>query len=208
MGIEDYLKEIEFAVKEILLLIWNEYGELEKINLEMAKLSKKNWQKIYALQGINVDLQTLNINKVKITGKKPNNLMFKEEEKLCLLNDKAKIIQHKIIARQFSVDALSGMLLHFAKQGISLTYGNLKNCPDGRFVGSQSIKEIIWYGRNQSIHWEEKINSKEEEFFKKLKKEFSFEFAGFKQKNLGFNILKLLEWKTFKDFKDDMLLLK
>ena len=41
------------------------------------------------------------------------------------------------------------------KQGISIVHGGLGAAPNGRMIGSQPLKEVIWQGRNQGFHWAE-----------------------------------------------------
>ena len=62
----------------------------------------------------------------------------------------------RVDARQFSVAALSGSLLQYGKQGISLHYGKKRTeCPDGRTVYGIPLSEVIWQARNQALHWED-----------------------------------------------------
>lgn len=58
-------------------------------------------------------------------------------------------------AREHATQVLGGAILQIGKQAISVAHGNLPACPDGRMIGSQGIKHIIWQGRNQAIHFEE-----------------------------------------------------
>ena len=64
-------------------------------------------------------------------------------------------LEISIDAKEFSLRTLSGALLQIAKQGISLVHGNLNSCPDGRSIGRETLKNIIWQARNQSMHFEE-----------------------------------------------------
>jgi hypothetical protein len=65
------------------------------------------------------------------------------------LNDVAALIQ----VRSFSTNSQSGTLLQYAKQGISLvhqaafiadgTTRGLANCPSGRLIGSQPLRDVV-----------------------------------------------------------------
>ena len=58
-----------------------------------------------------------------------------------------------IAAHEFSVASLSGSLLQYGKQGLSLRFGKQRaGCPDGRMIGSQTLNEVIWQARNQALH--------------------------------------------------------
>lgn len=60
-----------------------------------------------------------------------------------------------IAVKEESIKALAGALLQIAKQGISTVHGKLNNCVDGRTIKNEPIKNIVWQGRNQSMHYEE-----------------------------------------------------
>lgn len=50
----------------------------------------------------------------------------------------------RLAAHEFARHAMSGALLQFAKQGLSIRYGkSLSACPKGRLIGSQSITDVI-----------------------------------------------------------------
>ncbi|WP_127718244.1 hypothetical protein [Halobacteriovorax sp. HLS] len=200
---EEYLKESEFAINAILAAIWHEHAELESIKVEMSQLFKVNWES----QGV-VFPDNLSTGKIVVTGKRPVTFYSQEEELLYDKRDEARDFEYRIIARQFSVDALSGTLLQFAKQGISVVHNGVKSCPDGRRLGSQSLKTIIWEGRNQSLHWEGETHKPVRMCFKNLVREFGLQFAHYNAKNLGFAVINFLNWRKFSDFEADMLSLK
>ena len=200
---DEYLKESEFAINSVLTAIWHEYVELESIKVETSRLFKSNWENHGA-----VFPDDRSIGKVVVTGARPATFSSQNEEKLYDRRDEAREFEHRIIARRFSVDALSGTLLQFAKQGISVVHNGVKLCPDGRNLGSQSLKKVIWEGRNQSLHWEEKTHQPARICFKNLTREFGLEFAQYGAKNLGFAVINLLNWRSFSDFEADMLSLK
>lgn len=204
MRMEDYLNEIEFAVTQVLSAVWHEHAEVESINAEMVQLSKSLWKKYMPDSPYGDD----EIAEVKITGPRPSVFLTPEDEMLYQKNDKRRIIDSRILTRQFAVNALSGTLLQFAKQGISIVHGGLDSCPNGRAIGSQPLKAIIWNGRNQSLHWEEGVNRTVSECFRQLVREAGLAFAAFNTDNLGFEVVSLLSWRTFADFKSDMLSLK
>ena len=54
-----------------------------------------------------------------------------------------------------SMSSLAGIVLQIAKQTLSLRYTGKPTIPGARLIGQQSIVEIIWDGRNHSLHWDE-----------------------------------------------------
>lgn len=189
---EDYLKEIEFAVTAIIQAIWYEHDELEI-------LQKTHTQLI--LKVIEQDKGT------QVSGK--NMFIPKDIEAMDQASNKSKELKHRIATRQFAMASLSGALLQLAKQGISITHGRFENCPDGPFIGSQTLKGVIWNARNQSLHWEERnFNPNVKNCFRKLSREFSpTNFGMFNTSNSAYSVIKLLGWRTFDDFKSTMLYL-
>src|SRR5262249_51212098 len=64
-------------------------------------------------------------------------------------------LEAAILAKETSVQALAGAILQIAKQGIAFVHGDLAGCPAGRPIGRETLKNVIWQARNQSMHWEE-----------------------------------------------------
>ena len=199
MKMEYYLKEVEYASKSLLEAIWFEFDIFEKLNKEMSEhfpitISKfQDWesQKSHPWEPIPESL-TSELNKIIKQGEKNEEL------------------KNRLKVKNFSRSSLSGNLLSIAKQGMSyVNEGKPKDWPDGRMIGSLSLKEIIIQGRNQSLHWEEKKLSKPVAiFFKQLIQTYGLTMFGmFQHQNLGFNIIRILNWRDFDDFKSDMLLL-
>ncbi len=54
-----------------------------------------------------------------------------------------------------SISSLAGAILQIAKQTLSLRHSGKPNVPTARAIGSQSIIEVIWEGRNHAMHWDE-----------------------------------------------------
>ncbi len=193
MKMEDYLKEVEFAIIPILKAIWHEDAELQFAQTRYRELIKKV---------IEQDKTTQMLGK--------NMFASKDIKALDLAGNENKTLKQRIATRHFAIAALSGALLQFAKQGISIVHSGLDNCPSGPFIGSQPLKEILWNARNQSFHWEEKkLNPKVKNCFRNLSIEFGFtSFGMFHSSNMAYSVIKLLGWKTSEDFKAIMLCLR
>ena len=117
-----------------------------------------------------------------------------------------KLLMDRLATREFSLASLAGTLLQFAKQGLSAVYGSPTNWPPGTAIGSQPLKTVILQARNQSEHWEEgNPRPLVETCFQTLEAEKGTQFAQFRTKNLSFDVISILGWSTFTDFKNDML---
>lgn len=100
--------------------------------------------------------------------------------------------------------AIAGAILQIAKQGISFIYGPLGNCPIGRAVGSQHLSNVIWQGRNQSMHYEEGANKPATiACFAALEADFG---PGFQlgRTNLAAEVLRVLGWVEYEVYEADM----
>jgi hypothetical protein len=99
-------------------------------------------------------------------------------------------------------------MLQYGKQAISFVHSKLSACPDGRTIGTEPLKNIIWQGRNQALHWEEgSFTPPVVTCFEALAKESDPKFGEFRVRNKGTDVIALLDWKEFADFERDMLLL-
>lgn len=99
-------------------------------------------------------------------------------------------------------------LLQIAKQGISTVHGNPINCPLGRSIGTETLKNIIWQGRNQSIHCEEgNPNQKVKDCFSNLATDFGsdFDLTVNYTDNKARRIIDLLNWNTYDKYENDMI---
>ena len=116
-----------------------------------------------------------------------------------------KEVGEQIMARAMSLSALSGTILQFGKQGLSLVYGAKAKVPAGRMVGSQPLKEIIWEARNHYMHWEEE-NPKPAcvACMDKLNVEFQDRVHDYRTANVSAEVLEILGWDNFDSFADDL----
>jgi hypothetical protein len=107
-----------------------------------------------------------------------------------------------------SLPALAATILQIAKQGISVVRGNLQGCPDGRAIGSQSLKTVIWQGRNQAMHYDDPDGYRPQviQCFQHLHQEFGtrFDLAARPSENLAFDVIQLLGWQDYAAFEQDL----
>lgn len=118
-----------------------------------------------------------------------------------------RALQTSIDAKEFSLRALSGALLQIAKQGISITHGGLGACPNGRSIGSEPLKNVIWQARNQSMHFEDgSPHSPVRSCFQNLENDFGPQFSlrANPPENLARHVVQLLGWKEYSAYEQDL----
>ena len=91
-----------------------------------------------------------------------------------------------------SMSCLAGAVLQIAKQVLSLRYSSKPKISGARNIGSQSIVDVIWEGRNHAMHWEEgKPHPKVKDMFDALSINLE------PDKNYCLFVLGALGWKSF-----------
>lgn len=204
MTLSDYLTEIEYAATQVIVSLWHEHNEAEVLRNEievLRKIAEENYSRAEFIQQNAED---------------PDDFMFgvathwdtyfgEDKDQYYKFKD-LSALEVRLAAREFSFGSLAGTLLQFAKQGLSAVYGSPINWPPGKAVGSQPLKTVILQARNQSEHWEVRNPRPPiESCFQLLEAEKGKEFGQYKTKNLAFEVVSMLGWKTFVEFKNDML---
>lgn len=108
---------------------------------------------------------------------------------------------------QLATQAIASAVLQIAKQGIALACGGLSSAPEGRKIGSLSVRDIIWQGRNQAMHYEEgSFRPAVTYLFTELESKYGAEFSLTTHANQcrAKQIIRLLSWATFDDYAKDM----
>jgi len=205
MNMQNYLDEIEHAANLLIEAVWMEYHEVEKLTQKTLKLTTEmedGYRRAQAFQDSeDPDDIMLGVGIHWDTYFGADKERFHAEESL---DD----IQQKLQARVFSRESLSGNILQYAKQGISIVHGNLQLCPSGRSIGTQDLKTVIWQARNQSLHWEDgNFHQPVVTCFNLLGVDFDSKFAAYTNRNMAFDIIELLSWNNLSDFQNDMLLI-
>ena len=116
-------------------------------------------------------------------------------------------LQAAIAAKAFSVRALAGSILQIAKQGIVVKHGSLSNCPSGRDIGQEVLKNVIWQARNQAMQWEENsFNDAVTACFCGLERSFGnqFRIGGDTTLSLAKVVIDLLQWTNYDAYLRDM----
>ena len=203
MDIDGYLVETEYSVAGIISLIWHEYDDLKKIGGELEALTRVVDQRYQ--QADSVAMNAGDSDDVAMATGMYWETYFGDDKKRHQKFSEASLLQSQIDARAFSVGSLCGSLLQVAKQGISVAHGGLGSCPDGRDVQGHTLKQVIWQGRNQSIHWEDgNPHSPVQELFDSLTEKVDKKFMNYRTRNCAFDIIELLNWRTLNNYRADM----
>lgn len=193
-----YLSDTQFASQKLIEAIYGEEKHLSQLKKEFDNLKEH----ISHLE--NTDLhEDFNEIQVQHNFAQKHKLMPDLSQK----ENKLRDIELSLSNIKDSLDALSMCLLQIAKQGISTVYGGFSNCPDGRNIGNETLKNIIWQGRNQAIHHEEgNPHPKVKECFANLHIAFGndYDIETNNNANKAKIIVDLLEWKTYEAYEKDM----
>lgn len=204
MTLTEYLNEMEYAVTRVIESLWHEHDEAARLRKEIDELRKvaaDNYARAQSIQQNAEDTDDLMIG-VGIHW----DTYFGEDKEQYYKSKDLDVLEERLAAREFSYSSLAGTLLQYAKQGLSASFGKPANWPNGRLVSSQDLKTIILESRNQSEHWEEgNPFPKVEQCFNTLAAEKGPEFAQYKTKNLAFEVVSMLGWRSYADFKNDLL---
>lgn len=104
-----------------------------------------------------------------------------------------------------STSILCGALLQIAKQGLSTVYGAKSNVPAGRALGATTLREVIWEGRNQAMHFEEgNPNPSLVTCFQALEPGYGPRFSINSGKNLSLYVVDALGWYALPAYEADM----
>ncbi|WP_109514208.1 hypothetical protein [Pseudomonas ovata] len=109
-----------------------------------------------------------------------------------------------VLMTEQTMTIVAGTLLQVAKQALSIRYGtSIKDCTaNARKVSGEKIQEIIWYGRNQAMHFEEGKGSWTT-LFEALDMVHPGEFTPDPIPR-SMEIIELLGWINFGVYEDDM----
>ncbi|WP_135554643.1 hypothetical protein [Paenibacillus cymbidii] len=191
-----YLEETKFATSNLIDLVTTEMSSLNELSNRINTLANENNEvhaKLMSNELIDEGMESNHIHVAAMI----RHVKFQLEKIDPLFKDK-HLLELSIESKKESLNALAGAILQIAKQGISIAYGKLNSCPNGRSIKGEFLKNIIWQARNQSLHYEEgKFNKDVQECFKSLGITLS-------NKNLAMDIIYLLEWDNYETYKSDM----
>lgn len=203
MTLVEYLDATEFAARSLLDAIWHEQAEIEALSARVAILERQVQAEYMRAQSLidhaeDPDDLMLGVGRHWENYFGPDRERHDQQQELEWLRGARE-------ARASALGALAGNLLQVAKQGLSTAFGEEANWPDGRAVGSQTLKAVIRGARNQTIHWEEgQCRPATEQVFQGLAQDCGALFADYNTANLAMPVITLLGWRTYEDYVADM----
>ena len=88
-----------------------------------------------------------------------------------------------------------------------MAHGGLARCPPGKRLGSETLKNVVWEGRNQAMHWDDgRYKSPAIACFANLERDFGpqFNLGGSPASSLAKAVIDLLKWTEFDVYMSDM----
>lgn len=200
-----YLIDTEFAVTNLLHLAIEEEKQLKEQTACLASVEAQvrihGWD--FESSDLNEDFSDAYI--MAAFGR-----IAKASKEAEVLQQKVAKLQASVGAHQQATQAIAGAVLQIAKQGISLVHSGLKTAPEGRRIGSASIRDIIWPARNQALHYEEgTFNAAVTGLFATLEREQGahFSLSVHSNQSRAKQVLALLGWVDHATYLQDMTVL-
>ena len=73
-------------------------------------------------------------------------------------------------------------------------------------IAGAPLRNIIWEGRNQSLHWEDgKFNPPVHSVFSALRTAFPARFDDYMLRNKAFEVVDVLGWKAWDAYYEDVM---
>lgn len=206
MRISAYLQEIEHAIRHVIGEVHREHAEVKRLRAEIESLTREveDGYRRSEWLALNPDLDDEGMGTATYW-----DTYFGSDKERFYKNRELESAVQRIAAHEFSIAALAGSLLQYAKQGIAVRFGKHRNgVPNGRLIAGIPLHEIVWQGRNQALHWEDGVFHKAtESCFQRLASSIHPAFGDYRRRSMAFDVVTLLGWNTFEDVERDLLLL-
>ena len=203
MNLSKYLAEVGHAVDAVMREVHTEQEHLRRLQTELSELTAQTedgYRRVEFL-ALNPDLDDEGLG----TAMHWDTYFGPDKERYHKQREVGDV-EGRIQAREFSVSALSGNLLQYAKQGLSVQFGKHRDgCPEGRNVHGLPLHEVIWQARNQALHWEEgNPHPPVVRCFAALAQNADAKFADFRNRSMAYDVICLLGWYSTDNFMRDM----
>lgn len=203
-----YIQDTSYAVGEIIDLIYREHRTIDDYQKRCANIREylKGRCDLFVAaefddEGIPGGIQQAYINLVKAKERAEPEIARYENE----IRDLEVSIQTKSAV---ALPALATTILQIAKQGITIVQGELASCPDGRAIGGQRLKNVIWQGRNQAMHYDDPASYRPPmiQCFQQLRQDFGpqFDLHARPGENLALDVIELLGWSEYDAYEHDL----
>lgn len=209
----DFLKQSKYATEPVIDLIWGEKELLNNLQRDLTRLiaEAENGYRRAAPNPADTPFDP------DFDG--PDDVMartgiywdtyFGADRESYIVTEEIVKLDQSVELKKFSTQLLSSALLQIAKQGMSIVCKGFDNSNDGRMIESLSVKNIVWQGRNQAMHYNEvkPLHLPVTECFNTLVKEHEGKFDNYQNDPKSFEIVDLLQWNSWESFENDMILL-
>jgi len=204
MKMSVYVAEIKHAAETVVAAIWTEHNQLLEFEQRLVALRGRVTSEYEGARSLAQD-STEPDDVALATGRHWETYFGSDRERHNTEID-INALRTTIDVHKFSEAALATALLQFGKQGVSIVHGGLSRCPTGRPIGTQVLREVLWQSRNQALHWEEDVlRPGVRNCFEALALEIHPHFEQYPSRNMAFDVVELLNWRTFASFEQDMM---
>lgn len=196
-----YNRDTEFAASNLIALARDEASQLRTLQNELrqieAEVAYHYWD--FSTSDMNDDFpEYQSISAFR--------RMSEAQAKKQQQEHRISSIQSSMESKSSAVEFIAGSILQLARQGISIVHSNDPNSPPGRMIGSVSLREVVWFGRNQAIHYEERPKMPVVNLFRVLEEEQGqhFSLSMNQGKNMAKHVINLLGWNSYEAYLSDM----
>lgn len=151
-----FIDECHFALDQLFQTLKHCLKTTDEIKDKLAQI--ETTEKLVSSGFVNQDQWSPNANYYYVQYLERMNQLIEKKKGIAAEAEKQKQIREllaRIGATEESMAILAGAILQIGKQVLSFRYASKPQLQNVRFVGSQSVVELIWEGRNHALHWED-----------------------------------------------------
>lgn len=203
MDMKIWLAESAHATTSLIPLIWAEHDAVEAAAMKLKALEQET-ERGYRQSAAFMD----DIDDEGLATAIHWDTYFGPDKERHHAEVELEGIRATLEARSASRNSIAAAMLQIAKQGLSAVHGGLAPVPPGRTIHGVELKQIIWQGRNQAMHWEDGQPHKGViNCFNALKAAADPTFGDYDTRSLAFDVVSLLGWRDQAAFVADLLTL-
>lgn len=146
-------------VKKVQSVIWDSFISMEKHGAALKQIENHRAGAQAVLDAVGTD-----------------EISQHRREEFDRLRMKIAANERSIEIYDLAINIAAGSILQIARQAISMQHHRLSECPTGRCISGFYVKDLIWYGRNQSMHYEAALIMATRPFIERLEEELPVRF--------------------------------